>query len=454
MSTITSAPAPATSTIPSSTADHLEASAIELFRAGTQTDASGNKKAWTIADLDEMASTYNAGVGNHDAPILVGHDGDTSYGWLSRVYRDGEVLKGDYTEVPDEFAGAVNEGRYKKRSISIYPRDYAHNPTPGKLNIRHLAYVGVPAVKGLKDHKFADGDDGAEVYEFGDGMFYGSPFQTIGQIMQGMRDRLIEESGLETANQQFPIELIQSLLSQTGSPVTWNDLWDRINPFEDRLSRLERSLVFSQDPNATDVRAVMSSYSEGELPVTETRTQEQTQEQAPDMTAEFAEMRSNLAALTAQNEALTAQNNAQAQRLQTIEAERERDRVTNFVEGLVRDRKLHSDKAAEKIELALQMPVTSFEYSEGGETKTGTLRDRYLADLASANPIVSVGDMRTRPGDAPTQFAEASRRGTGESANFSEASMNDDAKIRSHMAQHSCSYSEAFNALVAAGGFS
>jgi hypothetical protein len=120
---------------------------------------------------------------------------------------------------------------------------------------------------------------------------------------------------------------------------------------------------------------------------------------------------------------------------------------------LVRDRKLHPDKAAEKIELALQMPVTSFEYSEGGETKTGTLRDRYLADLASATPIVSVGDMRTRPGDAPTQFAEASRQGQGAdgSVNFSEASVSDDAKIRKHMTQHSLSYGEAFNALILAG---
>lgn len=133
----------------------VTARGIQLFPVGLHIDSQGKAKAWELAELQEMADAYNSVSGSkHEAPILIGHDGNTSYGWLERCYVEGQVLLGDYKEVDPEFAEGVNAGRHKKRSISIYPRDHPNNPTPGKLNIRHVAYVGVPAVKGMTDHKF------------------------------------------------------------------------------------------------------------------------------------------------------------------------------------------------------------------------------------------------------------------------------------------------------------
>lgn len=106
-------------------------------------------------------------------------------------------------------------------------------------------------------------------------------------------------------------------------------------------------------------------------------------------------------ALEVQVERLMAEN-------QQLKAERERDRVSAFVEKLVSDRKVHPTDKAAKIELALSLPnETTVNYSEGGETVARTPREQYLQDLAKGRELwPGSKGMPTGPENDPDSFTE------------------------------------------------
>lgn len=130
---------------------------VEVFRIGTHTDSAGNRRDFTEADLDKIAAYDPA---RHEAPMVIGHPKDNApaYGWVERAYREGGSLLVDFKGVAPEFADLVKAGRFKKRSISLYPDG----------SLRHVGFLGAvpPALKGLKDVAFAEGE--ASTYEFGE----------------------------------------------------------------------------------------------------------------------------------------------------------------------------------------------------------------------------------------------------------------------------------------------
>ncbi len=130
---------------------------IEIFKSGQHTSSNGVAKTWTTGDLDKMVKNY--GAAEHEAPVVVGHPraNDPAYGWLQKVKRTGDTLLGKFHQVAPEFTELVKEGRFKKRSISVYPDG----------TIRHIGFLGAqpPAVKGLKDITFSD-DTEAITYEY------------------------------------------------------------------------------------------------------------------------------------------------------------------------------------------------------------------------------------------------------------------------------------------------
>lgn len=129
---------------------------IEIFRCGTHTSANGTTKEWTETDLDKMVDGY--GDGEHEAPVVIGHpqSNDPAYGWVDKIKRDGKLLLAKFNQVAPEFAEMVKKGMFKKRSIAVYPNG----------TLRHVGFLGAqpPAVKGLRDIAFSDGD--AEIYEY------------------------------------------------------------------------------------------------------------------------------------------------------------------------------------------------------------------------------------------------------------------------------------------------
>jgi hypothetical protein len=123
---------------------------FEIFKTGSHTSDKGIQKEYSLDDLNFIAQSYNPT--EDEAPIVIGHpiDNSPAYGWVSslEVTEDGKLV----ADAPDEklnseFLSAVQEGRYKKRSISLTPE--------GKL--RHIGFLGgaAPAVKGLADIQFS-----------------------------------------------------------------------------------------------------------------------------------------------------------------------------------------------------------------------------------------------------------------------------------------------------------
>lgn len=161
---------------------------IEVFKTGKHTDSAGREREWSESDLDKLAS-YNPKV--HEAPVVVGHPTSNSpaWGWVSGLKREGKKLLAKLDKLAPEFVDAVAEGRYKKRSISLYPDG----------TLRHIGFLGgmPPAVKGMADIAFSE-DDGAVTYEFGE--CENQKFSTLGGVFRRLREFILEKFGKQAAD--------------------------------------------------------------------------------------------------------------------------------------------------------------------------------------------------------------------------------------------------------------
>lgn len=160
---------------------------VEIFTSGTHTSSQGKTKEWSLADLDKMVQSYAAE--KHEAPIVIGHpkNNDPAFGWVEGLKRSGDTLLAKFKQVVPEFAELVKDGRFKKRSISVYPDG----------SLRHVGFLGAqpPAIKGLRDIEFSDSE--ADVYEFGE-----EKEATMPKTVEELERELAEEkSKRETAEQ-------------------------------------------------------------------------------------------------------------------------------------------------------------------------------------------------------------------------------------------------------------
>jgi hypothetical protein len=132
---------------------------IHVFKAGEQTSAQGVSREFSPEDLQQVVDTYDPGV--HEAPLVIGHAGDNdslpAYGWIRKFERKGKDLYAD-VEFTDTAKNLVENGHYRKVSISFYSPESQINPHKGKWSARHLAMLGAapPAVKGLEAFSFAE----------------------------------------------------------------------------------------------------------------------------------------------------------------------------------------------------------------------------------------------------------------------------------------------------------
>jgi len=173
---------------------------IEIFRAGAHKDSAGVEHAFTEADLDKIVAGYKPG--EHEAPVVIGHPRENApaFGWVASVARKGQRLFAEIKDMVPEFMDAWKKGMYKKRSISLYPDG----------TLRHVGFLGAvpPAVKGLADYQFADGD--AVSFEFMEADD-ASNFRAIGRLFAAVRDWIIESSGKDKADQVLPTWEIDGL---------------------------------------------------------------------------------------------------------------------------------------------------------------------------------------------------------------------------------------------------
>jgi hypothetical protein len=168
---------------------------IEIFKAGKWTDMSGVERSFSEADLDTIVSKYNPA--QREAPLVLGHPKHDApaYGWVESLKREGGKLLAKVKQVSPAFAEWVKDGRYKKKSISVYP----------DFTLRHVGFLGAmqPAVPGLADGSFAERENPGEIlsFEFGEAWW---KFTAIGRLMQRFRDHIVEKEGLEKADAMLP----------------------------------------------------------------------------------------------------------------------------------------------------------------------------------------------------------------------------------------------------------
>ncbi len=94
---------------------------IAIARTGTFTDCRGAVHTFTTGDLDAMASNYAAQT--EPAPLVFGHPQDShpAYGWVKRLFRNGEKLFAQIAQVPGKRARCR-----AKRALQIR----FHEPAP------------------------------------------------------------------------------------------------------------------------------------------------------------------------------------------------------------------------------------------------------------------------------------------------------------------------------------
>lgn len=184
----------------------------EIFRAGTYKDAKGKDLVYSDEDIETIAKNFNEGE-NSTAPIVVGHPKSNSpaYGWVDSLKAESGKLYASFKQVADEFAEWVNEGRYKNRSVSLYP----------DRKLRHVGFFGAtpPKVKGMPEYVFSE-DSESETYDFGDLDDY--KFDTVARILQRLRDFLIEKYDVETADNlitAYNIENLKEVEKKTAEEV-------------------------------------------------------------------------------------------------------------------------------------------------------------------------------------------------------------------------------------------
>jgi len=162
---------------------------VAVFKIGTHTDKNGFEKDWTPEELKEAAGKYNPE--KDEVPVVIGHPAlnAPAYGWVKKFESDGVHLFADL-ELTDEFADLVEQGHFKKRSISINE----------DLTVNHIGFLGAkkPAVKGLRDIQFSE-DQTSRVIEFTQNLTGGNemdPKETEKKLHEQERENLAKDKTL------------------------------------------------------------------------------------------------------------------------------------------------------------------------------------------------------------------------------------------------------------------
>ena len=123
---------------------------VEIFKAGTFTDANGQDVSIDAAGLEKIAKEYNEKIkedGNLDVPVIKGHDTSSdnpAEGWVKNLYVEDDKLYADF-DVNDDMAEQIKEEKYKKVSICIEQSDDG-------FILKHIGLLGAaaPAVAGMQ----------------------------------------------------------------------------------------------------------------------------------------------------------------------------------------------------------------------------------------------------------------------------------------------------------------
>lgn len=364
---------------------------FEIFRAGRHTSMSGATAEYTEAMLQAAVDAYDPAL--HPAPIVIGHphDNHPAYGWVGKLSLDatGHVVA-EPSDVNADFAELVAKKAYRTRSASWYLPDAPSNPKPGSLYLRHVGFLGAqpPAIKGLRDVSFADGEKG--VVEFAD-----PEVGMLASLMRRLRNFLIEMHGLEKADQVVPE-------------------WEA-----GELEAIARAPSRAEQEAATAQRSYTEPTTDESPPPTEETPV--TPEQIAAVEAENARLKAELdeAKKSAQQAADFAERETELERRAAIIARRE---IETAVEGLVTAGKVLPTQKARVVDFAASLSAEGecLDFGEGDKSDKRSQRASYLALLEAGPKLVEFGEVARdeRQGSAPKELTS---REIGErAANFAE----------------------------------
>ena len=132
---------------------------IEIFRTGTHTDSAGNEFDIDAAFIERVIANFKPEI--HEPPAVIGHPKTNApaYGWVCGLRRNNDLLEALFCNNEATFEEMVQSGRFKKRSPAFY---MDAETAPGGLvpQLQHVGFLGAkpPAVKGLRDIEFNEGD--------------------------------------------------------------------------------------------------------------------------------------------------------------------------------------------------------------------------------------------------------------------------------------------------------
>jgi hypothetical protein len=174
---------------------------IAIFKVGRHTDASGQTRDWTRADLDQIVRSYNPQ--DHEAPVVIGHpaSNDPAWAWIEGLRRTGDVLYAKLKDVVPAFGDMVRQGLFKKRSIALYPPKDGHG-----WRLRHLAFLGAmpPSVKGLEDRLAFAQDASTTFHEVTFEELVVQPQPLMLRVLTSLREFLIDRFGMDAADKVLP----------------------------------------------------------------------------------------------------------------------------------------------------------------------------------------------------------------------------------------------------------
>jgi hypothetical protein len=137
---------------------------LEIFGAGTWKPANGGTVTITETALDEMVASFSelSGTNVVKPHLKLGHTeaqkwfgqkvGIPTLGWLSKVWREGNKLFADITDVPEALLDMIKAKRYHNVSAEIfYPGMIEHDGKKFGHVLSAVAILGteMPAVKDL-----------------------------------------------------------------------------------------------------------------------------------------------------------------------------------------------------------------------------------------------------------------------------------------------------------------
>lgn len=178
---------------------------IEVFRPGTFVPMQGEELTFTAGDLRAIADAYDFDTA--PAPVVVGHPNTNApaFGWIMGFEYDAtkERLFATLGELDPDFSQAVQDGRYKKVSMSFFAPENSANPQPGSWHPKHVGFLGgaAPAVSGLKNVEFTISQADAVTFE---ASFGERGFENTSRLFQGLREFFIEKFGREETDKVLP----------------------------------------------------------------------------------------------------------------------------------------------------------------------------------------------------------------------------------------------------------